>query len=119
MVIVDGGELHKTSVRIMKTRHLKMWGIRGSLSIWGVHVERDHIPRKHTTITKMVERFRAAVQTRLRKAYTAVGGARFKPGTTEEDFTFEHAAEAMAANPCEEWGETMDKDEWSLQRKWE
>ena len=32
-VIVDGGELHRTSVEVMKARHLKKWGIRGSLSV--------------------------------------------------------------------------------------
>ncbi len=82
-------------------------------------MERDHKPRRHTTVQKMMKRLHAAVHTRLRKAYTAVGGARFKPGTAEDDFTFEKAAMAMAANPKKEWGETMGKEDWALQRKWE
>jgi hypothetical protein len=118
-VIVDGGEFHRSSVITLKTRHLKKWGVRGSLSVWGVHVERDHIPRKHTTVEKMMERLQAAVQTRLRKAYNAVGGGRFKPDTREEDFSFAAIAKAIAANPQEVWGEELDREEWAMQSKWE
>ena len=118
-VIVDGGELHRTSVEVMKARHLKKWGIRGSLSVWGIHVEKDHIPCKHTTVEKMMERLLAAVQTRLRKAYNAVGGTRFKPDTTGSDFSFAAGGRALAANPMDEWGEELHSSEWALQRKWD
>jgi hypothetical protein len=87
--------------------------------MWGVHVEKDHEPKRHRTVEKMVERLQAAVQTRLRKAYNAVGGGRFKPDTTEADFSFEHAGNTLAANPREVWGEELASEEWRLQQKWE
>ena len=118
-VIVDGGEFHQRSVTVLRSRHLKMWGVRGSLSIWGMHVARDHEPRMHKTAAKMMERFKSAVQTRLRKAYNAVGGARFKTDTVKEDFTFTDAGSTMAANPNEAWGEEHGKEDWAMQRKWE
>jgi hypothetical protein len=118
-VIVDGGEFHKTSVRVLEKRHLKKWGIRGSLSVWGVNVERDHELRRYQTVEKMVERVNAAVQVRLRKAYNAVGGARFKKGTRTDDFNFEAVGRTLAANPGEVWGEERSREDWKLQRKWE
>ena len=39
-VVVDGGELHRTSVEVLKARHLKKWGVRGSLSIWAIHLDK-------------------------------------------------------------------------------
>jgi hypothetical protein len=118
-VIVDGGELHRRSVDALKTRHLKKWSVRGSLSVWAVHVEKDHVPRRHKTIEKMLERLQASVQARLRKAYNAVGGTRFKSGMKEEDFSFTGAMKGLAANPMDQWGNDMQRHEWAMQRKWD
>ena len=118
-VIVDGGEFHRRSVQILEARHLKKWGIRGSLSMWGIHIDKDHLPRRHKTVEKMVERFGAAVQTRLRKAYNAGGGARFKAGTRDTDFTFENAEHAFAAQPRTAWGEEQRREDFTMQRKWD
>ena len=118
-VVVDGGEFHKTSVAVLKARYLKMWGVRGALSIWGIHIEKDHSPRKHVTRARMTQRFQAAVQTRLRKAYHSVDGARFKPNTEEGDFSFEQVHKCIASNPSETWGEEMQASEWRFQHKWE
>ena len=63
--------------------------------------------------------YEPAVQTRLRKAYNAVGGARFKLDTTEEDFSFQNMHKSLAAVPREKWGECRERSEWKLQKKWE
>ena len=116
-VIVDGGALHGATVQIMKTRHLKKWGVRGTVSVWGTKVERDEILQKHEDLHSMANILERTMQRALARAYSAVGGARFKTGVADEDFREDRVLMAMAADPTEEWGELRSAEDWCFQLK--
>ena len=49
-VIVDGGALHGNTTRAMAARRLKLWGMYGSVSVWTVKLNRDHLPTRYGSV---------------------------------------------------------------------
>ncbi len=106
-LVVDGGALHARSAVAIRARNYKKWGSRGAVSVWGIHVSRDAALRRYCSVPAMAAVLDKQVQHQLAKAYSAVGGARFKEGIRDSDFCTTRIMEAMAGVPAEVWGENL------------
>ena len=77
-VVVDGGALNPRTSMAMSVRRYRLWGVRFSLTVWGVHVAKDHEPQRHATVEVMLARLNALIQARMMKAERSLGGGAFQ-----------------------------------------
>ena len=53
-IVIDGGALHSKTCKQLHATNLKLWGTYMSITIWGLRVAKDHVPRKHACLPVII-----------------------------------------------------------------
>ena len=120
IVIVDGGALHATTTRMLRTRGMRVHSrVRNSMMMVWI-AKRKHVEAEvFDTVDQLAKALDEAMQRRMRYACDSMGDQRFRRDVNEGDFHLAKADATFAVIKAAEWGEQEQAETARCKRFWD